>query len=170
MFYRNKDNNSTYFTFSILFAKYKREEVGIRHVPSCYDKSQLPSLPSTQLVFFDEVHVKQVCGPPSTIRSNECNNLFPRNEEGKVDVEKGVYDAKNQPKRATFKYEQEGQFCIGVAKVESQDRTIIGKRCLVFDYKDKKIFRIDALQNRNLEQICKNKEAYFVVVTMGRKK
>ena len=42
MLYRNKDNNSTYFTFSILFAKYKREEVEIRHVPSCYDKKRLP--------------------------------------------------------------------------------------------------------------------------------
>ena len=43
----------------------------IRHVPSCYDKTQLPSLTSTQLVFFDEVHVKQVCGPPSTSHSND---------------------------------------------------------------------------------------------------
>ena len=87
----NKDKNSTYFTFSILFAKYKREEAEIRHVPSCYDKSQLPSLASTQLVFFDEVHVKQVCGPPSTSWSNECNIVFPRNEEGEVDVERSVY-------------------------------------------------------------------------------
>ena len=57
-------NNSTYFTFSVLFAKYKREEVEIRHVPYFYDKYQLPSLASTQLVFFDRVHVKQVYGPP----------------------------------------------------------------------------------------------------------
>ena len=49
-----------------MFDKYKMEEVEIRHVPSCYDKTQLPSLTSTQLVFFDEVHVKQVCGRPST--------------------------------------------------------------------------------------------------------
>ena len=87
MLCRNKDNNSNYFAFSILLAKYKREEVEIRHVPSCYDKYQLPSLTSTQLVFFDEVHVKQVCGLPSTSQSNECIILFPRNEEGEVDVE-----------------------------------------------------------------------------------
>ena len=30
----------------------------------------LPSLTSTQRVFFDKVHVKQVCGPPSTSPSN----------------------------------------------------------------------------------------------------
>ena len=120
MSYINKDNNSTYFNFSILFAKYKREEVEIRHVPSCYNKYQLPSLTSTQLVFFDEVHVKKVCGPPSTSRSNECNILFPRNEEVEVDVKRGVYDTNNQPKRASFKYEQEGRFCLGVAKLEIQ--------------------------------------------------
>ena len=80
MLCRNKDIHSAYLNFSILFAKYKREEVEIRHVPSCYDKTQLPSLTSTQLVFFDEVHIKQVCGPPSTSPSNECNIDFPINE------------------------------------------------------------------------------------------
>ena len=134
MLCRNKDIHSTYFTFYILFAKYKREEVEIRHEPSCYDKTQLPSLTSTQLVFFDEVHVKQVCGPPATILSNECNIVFPINDEGEVDVERGVNNTNNQTKRATFKYEQEGQFYLGVAKLEGQDGTIIGKRCLVYDH------------------------------------
>ena len=56
-----------------------------------------------------------------------------------MDVERGVYNIKHQPKKATFKYEQEGRFCLGVAKVEIQDGTIIGKRCPVFDYTEKKI-------------------------------
>ena len=43
--------------------------------------------------------------------------IFPRYEEGKVDVERDVYDTNNQPNRATFKYGQEGQFCIGVSRV-----------------------------------------------------
>ena len=116
----------------------------IRHVPSCYDKTPLPSLTSTQLVLFDEVHVKQVCGLPSTSHSNECNIVFPINEEVKVDVETVVYNTNNQPKKATFKYKQEGLFCLGVAKVESQDGTIIGKRCPVFDYNEKKIVTISA--------------------------
>ena len=81
--YRNKDNNSTYFTFSILFAKYKREEVEIRNLPSCYDKNQLPSLTSTQLVFFDEFCVKQFCGPPSTSQVNEFNFFFQETKKGK---------------------------------------------------------------------------------------
>ena len=158
MLCRNKDKNSTFYTFYILFAKYKREEVEIRHVPSCYDKSQLLSLASTQLVFFDEVHVKHVCGPPSTSRSNECNIVFPINEEGKGYVETGVYNTNNQPKRATFKYEQEGRFCLSVAKVEGQYGSIIGKRCPVFDYTEKKIITINAYNKeiRNkLERIRK---------------
>ena len=74
----------------------------IRHVPSCYDKNQIPSLTSNQLVFFDEVHVKQVSVPPRTSRVNGCNVLFQRNEEGKVDMKRDVYETKNQPKKATF--------------------------------------------------------------------
>ena len=105
----------------------------IRHVSSCYEKNQLPSLKSTQILLFDEFHVKQVSGPHTTSRVNEYNVLFPRNEEGEVDVERGVYNKKNQPKRASFKYQQEGRFSIGVAKVEGQDGTIIGKLCPVFD-------------------------------------
>ena len=38
---------------------------------------------------------------------------------------------KNQTKKSTFKYEQEGRFCLGVAKIESKDGTITGKRCPV---------------------------------------
>ena len=73
---------------------------------------------------------------------NEYHVLFPRNEEGKVDVKRGVYQTNDQTKKATLKYKQEGQFCIGVAKVESKKfGTVTGKRCLVFDYKGKKISR-----------------------------
>ena len=41
-------------------------------------------------------------------------------------------------------YKQEGRFCLGVAKVEGQDGKIIGKRCTLFDYTDKKIVTISA--------------------------
>ena len=47
---------------------------------------------------------------------------------------------RNQP----LNTEQEGRLCLGVAKLESQDRTIIGKCCPVFDYTEKKIVTINA--------------------------
>ena len=76
--------------------------------------------------------------------------MFPRGEEGKVDVERGVYDTNNQPKRATFKYEQEGRFCLGVAKVESkEDGKITGKHFTVSKYTGKRIVTIDAYKNKS---------------------
>ena len=72
---------------------------------------------STRLVLFDKVHVKQVSGPPPKSRVNDYDVLFPRNEEGKVNLGIGVYETNNQRKKATFKCEQEGQFCLSVAKV-----------------------------------------------------
>ena len=37
------------------------------------------------------------------------------------------YDTNNQQKKATFKYEEEGRFCLGVAKIKSKDGTITEK-------------------------------------------
>ena len=86
---------------------------------------------------------------------NECNVLFPINEEWKVDVKIGVYEANNQPKKATFKYEQEGRFCTGVAKVERKGGTITGKRCPVFDYTEKKFVTINAYKKEILNEFAR---------------
>ena len=139
-----KNNNSTRFTFSILFVVYKREEVEIIHEPYWYAKGQLPSLTSTQWVFFDEVYIQQVSGPPMTSKFNKHNIRLPRYEEENIDVKTVKYDRNNQPKKATFEYEWEGVFCLDVAKIESEDWTITGKRCPVFGYSGEKIVTIDA--------------------------
>ena len=81
----------------------------IRNEPSWYTKEQLTSLTSTQLVFFDEVHIQQVSGPPMTNNFNEHNIRFPRDKEVSIDVKTSKYDTNNEPKKATFKYEQEGR-------------------------------------------------------------
>ena len=76
---------------------------------------------------------------------NDYNVLFPRYEEGEVDVGRGVYETNNQPNKSTFKYEKEGRFCIGVAKVESKEYgTITGKHFPVLDYTGHKIATVDA--------------------------
>ena len=74
---------------------------------------------------------------------------FQYTKKGKVYVKRGVYDTNNQPKRASFKYEQEGRLCLSVAKVESKYGTIIGKRFPVFGYTEKKIVTIDACKNKS---------------------
>ena len=70
-------------------------------------------------------------------------------------MEIGVNDTNNQPNRASFKYKREGQFCLGVAKVESKDGTIIGKRCLVFDYTEKKMVTIDAYKKEIMNECAR---------------
>ena len=89
----------------------------IRHELSWYDKEHLPYMTSTQLVFLDEVHIQQVSGPPVTSKVKEHNIWFTRYEDGHIYVKNGKYDTNNQPKKATFKYEQEVRFCLSVAMI-----------------------------------------------------
>ena len=93
---------------------------------------------------YGEVHFQQVSGPPVTSKLDEDNVRLPRDEEGNIDVKNGKYETNNQPKKATFKYEQEGRFCLGLSKIEIKNGTITGKRCPVFDYSGKNIVTIDA--------------------------
>ena len=111
---------------------------------------------SNQLVLFDEVNVKKVNVPPTTSWVNDYNFLFPRNEEGEVDVGRGVYETKNQLKKATFKYEQEGRFYLRVAKVESKEYgKIKGNCCTVFNYTGNKIVTIDAYKKEILNEFAR---------------
>ena len=67
-----------------------------------------------------------------TRKVNKHNIRFPIDEEGKIDVKTGKYDTNDQPKKATFEYEQEGRFCLGAADIEGKIGTITGERCPVF--------------------------------------
>ena len=79
-----------------------------------------------------------------TSKFNEHNICFPRDEEGNIDVKTGKYDTNNQQRKATFKYEQEGRLCLGVAKIKSKYGTITGKQCPFFYYPGGKVATIDA--------------------------
>ena len=90
-----------------------------------------------------------------TSKVNEHNIRFPRDEEGNIVVKNGKYDTNNQPKKSTFNYYQEGRFCLGVAKIESKNGKITGKRCPVFDYSGKKIVTIDAYKKEILKEFAR---------------
>ena len=81
---------SLYF---LVWAKGRRYKEGVCHTDI---KNQLPSLSSTQLVFFDTINIQQSCGPSTTSHLNKYNISFPEDKEGKVDVENCVYDMKNK--------------------------------------------------------------------------
>ena len=68
---------------------------------------------------------------------------FPRYEEGNIDVKTGKYGTKNQPEKATFKYEQEGRFCLGVANMKGNNGTITVKECPFYHYPGKEMVTID---------------------------
>ena len=70
-------------------------------------------------------------------------------------MKRGVYETNNHPKKATFKYKQEEIFCLVVAKVESKDGTITGKRCPVFDYTENKNFTIDPYKKEILNELAR---------------
>ena len=86
---------------------------------------------------------------------NKHNIRFPIDEEGNVDVKFFQNGTNNQPKKATFKYEQEGRFCLGVAKIESKNGNITGKRCQVYDYTNKKIVTIGAYKKEILKEFAR---------------
>ena len=73
-----------------------------------------------------------------TSKFNKHNIRLPRYEEENIDVKTVKYDRNNQPKKATFKYEQERRLCFGVDKIKLKDGTITGKRCPVLDYSRKR--------------------------------
>ena len=79
-----------------------------------------------------------------TSKVNEQNIRFPIDEEGEIDFKTSKYYTNNQPKNSTFEYEQEGRFCLGVAKIESKNGTITGKQFPVFGYSGVNIVIIDA--------------------------
>ena len=90
-------------------------------------------------IFLYEINIQQISVPPKTSRINEYNVLFTRDKYIKFYVKNCTYDINNQQKKAMFKDDKEGIFCLGKSKFESLDRRITGRRCLVFDYTGEKI-------------------------------
>ena len=81
-----------------------------------------------------------------TSKLNDHNIRFTIYEEGNIAVKSGKYYTNNQPKKSTFKYEQEGRLCLNVARIESKEGTITGKLSPVFGYTGENIVTIDAYQ------------------------
>ena len=90
-----------------------------------------------------------------TSKVNKHNIRFTRDEEGNIDVKNGEYDTNNQPEKGTFKYEQEGIFCLGADKIESNNGKITGKRCPVFNYTGKKIVTIYVYKKEILKEFAR---------------
>ena len=107
-------------------------------LPPWYDPDNFPSIDRSQLVWFDEMHIKQEGG------SRMFDNMqirFRRDADG-------IYDPNSEeiadPSfRASYKYANEARFCLGVAKVKLLNGKEEGRRCRVFEYTGKRIVSIN---------------------------
>ena len=77
---------------------------------------------------------KKISCLPTKYQPNEYKVLLPRDKYGTVDVNNGIYDMNNKPKKEMFNYEKEGRLCLDVAKVEILDWKITGESFTVFDF------------------------------------
>ena len=78
----------------------------------CFDPDLLPKIDRTQLVWFDEMHIKQKAG--LNIHA-DLQIRFSRNSDGKYDQSANEFAPPAY--QSVFKYTQEARFCLGVAKV-----------------------------------------------------
>jgi hypothetical protein len=114
-------------------------------VPSWLDVNKLKQMEKVfdiaQVVHFDEVHKKQVIGL-STFSGEQIR--FERDADGNLlhpsDFEKEVV-LNEELMRTDVKFEKEGRFTFGVAKVKILNPdgsvTVEGRRCHVYDYSSK---------------------------------
>ena len=90
-----------------------------------------------QVVFWDETHKKIRIGKGSKSVKSEVR--FPRDKEGKVDIQNGTY-----AERSTYlqvKYPEEVRLSLGVAQVKSGNK-IVGKRAAPYDYSGRVLLSI----------------------------
>ena len=105
---------------------------------SWYDPDQISTIRREQMIWFDEIHVKQDSGPTGAQKKYQI--WFPHNENGNFSINACNY--KSEATISTYKYEEEGYFCLGVAKVVLLDDTVKGRCCKTYSYRGKKIISI----------------------------
>ena len=75
----------------------------------CFRECELPPIKLEQVDFWDESHKKQRVGKCKN--GQQIEYLFPRDENGKLDLENGSYGERGFVLK--MKYEQEARFCLG---------------------------------------------------------
>ena len=100
-----------------MLGKIKKQQLtnkyGKGKIPTYFNPDKLPKIDDTQVVWFNDMHMKQKAG--LNMHAN-MQIRFKKDSEGRFDDEKGTLaPAASSP---TFKYSQEARFCLGVAKVK----------------------------------------------------
>ena len=113
-----------------------------------FDPDETGHLDLHQVVWWDETHRKCLIGGLSS--SKDYHIEFPRNEEGKIQVEDGKYLNK-KISRLNVKYEKECRMGLGCAMVAPLDddgcrMDSVGRRCKLFSYTGKVLISLSDYQ------------------------
>ena len=122
-----------------------------------FDPDRLPQIDQEQLVWFDEMHVKQKV---ELIPPNNMQIRFYRGPNGRFDPTSTTLAP--PAFRSVFKYTHEARFCLGVAKVRYTDGSIKGLQSKVFNYSGKKIVSIKEWEKRCDDEIKRVKTLNIV--------
>ena len=123
-----------------------------------FDPNVTGHLDLHQVVWWDETHRKCLIGGLSS--SKDYHIEFPRDEEGKVDIN-GKYSEKKLS-RLNVKYEKECRMGLGCAMVAPLDRDgcveqSVGRRCNLFDYTSKVLISLLDYKKMKLIEISRVK-------------
>ena len=121
-------------------------------IPHEYDPLHLPSIISEQIVWYDEMHIKQEGG---TNTNDGYQVRFHRDENGKYSPSSPRLAPNNM--KATFKYPEQTRFCLGVCKVKLENGSFEGRKCRVFDFTCKKIISIEDYEKKKQQEIFRVK-------------
>ena len=127
------------------FGTLKKREPTHGPVEKRFDGAIQGKLALDQIVWWDETHRKCLIGGQNPSKSIQI--IFPRNEDGKIDIQNGQY-SKERKTILNVKYEKECRLGLGVAKVtplDSDGNTLPaeGRRCHPYDYSSKVMISID---------------------------
>lgn len=134
--------------------KFRDVETG--KIPAYYDSSKMPKLEEDQVGWFDECHKKCLIGK-QLAAGKDTFFVFPRDENGKIDVANGTYS--EEPKfKMKVKYDQEARFCFGAAVVTQEgSNEQVGVRCKPFDYSGKILLSIKDYKARQEAEMARVK-------------
>jgi len=135
-----------------LLVRFDRVEREPKHGPveKRFDSDLQGKLALDQIVWWDETHRKCLIGGQNP---SKCIQIkFPRNKDGKVDIENGEYSAERKT-ILNVKYEKECRLGLGVAMVtplgpDAPPLSPVGRRCLPYDYSSKVMISVDDYKKR----------------------
>ena len=127
----------------IRFGKFDWDTMKDGEPPDYFNIEKLTKLVLCQIVYWDETHMKVKIGTSTEVKKQ---TMFPRDEEGNLDLVNGKYSDKRGNILRT-KYPKEVRRCCGVAKILlGSNNKEVGVRCKSFDYSDKKILSINGFE------------------------